>query len=109
MTANPMNETVGPDIPIERFGEGPGAWMEIIIDVWGSFAGEALVGLLIGTALMIGMYIQSGDMALPTVVLILLSSVLFGVLPGDYQQTAIGIMVIGITAAIFEVFRRYVW
>lgn len=107
-----MNGTtydVGPDIGPEDFSEGPSAWAEIVMEVYTFFPGEAWVGVLIGSGLMMAMYIHSDDMALPTVVLILLSSVLFGMLPGDYQQTAMGIMVIGIAAAIFEAFRRYVW
>lgn len=97
------------DIDIERFGEGPDAWLEIVIEIYANVAGDAWVGLILGAGLLFAMYVHSDDMALPTVVLILLSSVLFGVLPGDYQQTAWGVMIIGITAAIFEVFRRYVW
>ncbi len=107
-----MNNTeieVGPDIGPEQFGEGPSAWAEVIMDIYVFMPGEAWVGLIIGSGLMMALYVHSGDMALPTVVLILLSSVLFGMLPGDYQQTAMGIMVIGIAAAIFEAFRRYVW
>lgn len=99
----------GPDVDLEEFGEGPDAWMDIIIGIYTYLPGEAIVGLIIGSGLMIAMYIQSDDMALPTVVLLLLSGVLFGVLPGDYQATAMGVMVIGITAALFEAFRRYVW
>ena len=80
-----------------------------VMGIYGGMGGDGLVGLLIGSGIVLSMYIHSDDMALPTVVLILLSAFLIGTLPGDYQGLAQGVMVVGIAAGIFEVFRRYVW
>ena len=104
-----IENDLGPDIDVMDFGEGPDAWLEIVVDMYAFLPGEALLGIIVGAGLLITMYIHSGDMALPTVVLILLSGVLFGVLPGNYQQTATAVMIIGIAAAVFEALRRYVW
>ncbi len=99
----------GLDPEIEALADGPDQWLEVIVNTYGVFGGDAMVGLLVGSALMMALYIHSGDMALPTVVLILISGTLFTTLPGDFQQTAMGVMTVGIAAALFEAFRRYVW
>jgi len=94
---------------LEDFAEGPDHWLDIIIGEYAAIGGEAMLGVIIGSGLLIGLYIHSEDMALPTVVLILLSGVLFGTLPGDYQQTAMSVLIIGMAAGIWQVTRRYIW
>ena len=85
-----------------------GNWMESVIEMYvGGVVGYPLLGAMLTGGVIISMYIYSDDMALPTIVLILLSSFAFASLPGDLQQTAMGVMVVGIAAAIFEILRRY--
>ena len=84
-------------------------YLSQVMGIYGSLGGSALVGLLLGSGLILSMYLHSDDMALPTVILILVSAFLVGTLPGDYQAVAQGVMAVGIAAAFFEVFRRYVW
>lgn len=93
----------------------PGDWTDpdsiaqAVIDVFAAgLLGEALFGALVGGAVMLGMYIYSDDMALPTVLLILLSSFVLQQLPGAIQGFAVGLLWLGLAAGIFEVGRRYI-
>lgn len=99
---------IGPQLDPQVFAEGPGAWLELVLEIYGGFAGEAVVGLLLGVGLMVALYVHSGDMALPTVVLLLISPVLYGVLPGDYQQIAVVFIILGGISATFTLLWRYV-
>jgi hypothetical protein len=72
--------------------------------------GEQLFGLLLGSVIFVAFYIGSGgDLATPTVALVLTGTVFIGMLPDSYQQIAYGVVVIGLAAAIWQVLKQYVF
>lgn len=74
-----------------------------------AFGGAALFGLLLGAVIFTTFYIASGgDLATPTVALILTGTVVIAMLPGAYERIATGVVVIGLAAAIWQVLQQYV-
>lgn len=70
---------------------------------------EPVFGLIVGGGVLFTMYIAGrGDLAAPTVLLFLISGILFTTLPGGYVTIATTIAVLGLVAAIMNVARRYV-
>lgn len=75
----------------------------------GATGGEALFGLMAGALLFMAFYVASeGDMATPTVALILTGTVFVPMVPGSYGDIGIGIIVIGLGAAVWQVLQKYV-
>jgi len=73
-----------------------------------AFGGEALFGLILGSVIFVAFYIGAGgDLATPTVALVLTGTVIIGMLPQSYQQVAYGVVVIGLAAAIWQVIKQY--
>jgi hypothetical protein len=89
------------------FGDEP---LTCIIDQYTvAFGSDALFGLLIGVVLFMSLYFAGdGDMATPTVALILLGGVLIPTLPGSYAQIGMSIVTIGLAVALWQVIKRYV-
>lgn len=82
---------------------------DAITDVWttGVLSPE-LFGASVAAAILIGMWIYSDDLALPTILAILvIGPMAFATLPGDLQQVGAGIIAVGFAAAVFEGARRY--
>ena len=81
-----------------------------ILDVWtAGVMSPELFGAILTAGLLVGMWIYSDDMALPTIIaLIIIAPVGFAMLPGDLQQFAAGVMAVGAAAAAYEIGRRYV-
>jgi len=74
-----------------------------------SFGGPALFGLLLGAIIFVTFYIASeGDIATPTVALILTGTVTISMVPGNFGRIAYGVVVIGLAAALWQVLQRYV-
>lgn len=70
--------------------------------------GEGLFALLIaGGALFALWWAGDGDLAPPSVTLVLFSGVAVGVLPGQFQSIATAIMLIGLAGAILGIAQRY--
>lgn len=75
-----------------------------------AFGGEGLFGLVVGSVIFVAFYIAAdGDLATPTVALVLTGTVLIGMLPASYQQIAYGVVVIGLAAALWQVFKQYIF
>lgn len=75
-----------------------------------AFGGEGLFGLAVGSVIFVAFYVGSGgDLATPTVALVLTGTVLIGMLPESYQAIAYGVVVIGLAAALWQVFKQYVF
>lgn len=75
-----------------------------------AFGGQALFGLIAGGVIFTGFYIASeGSLATPTVALILTGTVTIPMLPASYSRIAYGIVLIGLTAAIWQVMQKYVF
>lgn len=71
--------------------------------------GPALFGLVLGSVLFGAFYIAAeGDLATPTVALVLSSTVLISMLPDSYGQIAYGVVVIGLAAALWQAVKKYV-
>lgn len=74
-----------------------------------AFGGPALLGLFMGALIFVTFYVASeGDMATPTVALILTGTVTVSMVPGSYQDIAYGVVVIGMAAALWQVIKQYV-
>ncbi|PCR89432.1 hypothetical protein [Natrinema ejinorense] len=83
-------------------------WMDTILDPYTSLLGEPVVGMVAAGVLVVSFYLYNDDLAMPTVISLLLGSVLMTMVPGDLQQAGIGFMIIGGVAGAMEVWRRYV-
>jgi hypothetical protein len=74
-----------------------------------AFGGEALLGVLMGGVIFAVFWIASeGDLATPTVALILSGTVTIAMVPANYQRIAGGVVLIGIAAALFQAMQKYV-
>lgn len=83
--------------------------MTCLLDQLTNAFGLSLFGLLIGAILFYVFYIAAeGDMATPTVALVLSGTVLVNMVPGQYQSIATGVVVIGLAAALWQVVKKYV-
>lgn len=87
----------------------PTGWDSCIFDGLASaFGGPAVFGLIVAGAVILIMYRASGEMALPTVTLILLGGFAVPLLPGQYQTMALSITIIGLVAGLWMIVERYV-
>jgi hypothetical protein len=74
-----------------------------------AFGGEALFGVLLAGVIFVVFYVASeGDLAAPTVALLLSGTVTMAMIPPAYQQIATGVVVIGVAAALFQGIQKYV-
>lgn len=107
-----MTET--PDIDDTTAGclvdGGADGFMDCLIaEVFGATASGPLVGLFIGGTIITSLYIAGdGDVVVPAVVTILLGSALVPLLPAQMVSLAYTLVIMGITAGMMVVFRRYV-
>jgi len=75
-----------------------------------AFGGPALFGLLLGGVIFVTFYIASdGDLATPTVALVLIGTVIIPMVPEQFQQIAYGVVVLGLAGAIWGVLQQYVF
>jgi len=74
-----------------------------------AFGGQGLFGLFLGAIIFIAFYVAAdGDLATPTVALILTGTVTVSMVPAQYQQLAVGVVVIGVAAALWQAAQAYV-
>jgi hypothetical protein len=85
-----------------------GDWWNAILEPYYALLGEALVGTILAGALIVGFWIYSGDVVLPSILVLLLGGILVTVLPGEVVGIARVMIVIGMTAALLAAARRYV-
>lgn len=100
-------------IPLQSLADsGPfdGNALQWLLDtIVSAFGGEAMFGLLLGAVIFLAFYVASnGDLATPTVALILTGTVTVSMVPGNYGEIAYGIVVIGLAAALWQVMQKYV-
>ncbi len=100
-------------IPLQSIADScyfNGSAMTCLLDqLVAAFGGGGLFGALAGGVLFIVMYVAGdGGMATPTVAVILTGTVFIGMVPAGYQDLAMGVVVIGLTAAIWQVVQKYV-
>jgi hypothetical protein len=71
--------------------------------------GNALFGLLAGSVIFVAFYIASdGDITTPAVALILTGTVFVPMVPGNYGKIGAAVALIGLAAAVWQVFQKYV-
>jgi len=71
--------------------------------------GEAIFGVFAGGVLYLVFYIAAeGDIAVPTTVLILTSTVFVAMVPEQYGSLSAGVAIIGVAAVTFGAIQRYV-
>jgi len=86
-----------------------GAWHTCLFQGVTSVVGEATFGLFVGLAVYVSLYLAGGGRAsTPTVVCILLATILFPALPQAYVGIAWSVLVVGAAAAILQVAQKYV-
>lgn len=74
-----------------------------------ALGGEALFGVIMGAVIFVAFYVASeGDMATPTVALVLTGTVIVPMVPGNYGDIGMGVVVIGLTAALWQAVQKYV-
>lgn len=74
-----------------------------------AFGGQEMFGLLAGSLLFVVFYVAGdGDMATPTVALILSGTVFVAMAPPSYERIAMAVVVIGLSAAIWQTVQKYV-
>lgn len=97
---------------LQAFENGPfdGDGVQWTLDLLVSaFGGQAMLGLFMGALIFLTFYVASdGDLATPTVALILTGTVTVSMVPGQYQQIAVGVVVIGVAAALWQAAQAYV-
>ncbi|SNZ06176.1 hypothetical protein SAMN06269185_1075 [Natronoarchaeum philippinense] len=84
------------------------SWFDFVLAPYVDLLGSSTVGMLIGGTIILSLYILADDLALPSVMTILLGGIFFTILPGGIQQVALSVMIVGGLAAFMEVARRYV-
>lgn len=84
--------------------------LKCLVDQYiGAFGGEGLLGLMAGSLLFIVFYIASdGNVAVPTVVVILTGGLTIPMLPAQYAAISSGLVVIGLASALWQVLQKYV-
>jgi hypothetical protein len=91
-------------------GEGSGDLIQCTFgDLGGAYGGDAVFGVVVSSFIVLAFYIAgNGDLATPTVLLILLGGVAAPLLPAQYIQAAQTIVVVGIATGLVSIGRRYV-
>jgi hypothetical protein len=86
-----------------------GDWHTCLFEPTTSLIGEPTFGVLIGVGIYGSMYVAGGgDMTTPTVVTILLATLMFPLLPGGFSGIAWAVLLVGAAAAILQVMQKYV-
>jgi len=85
-----------------------GEWFRAIFEPYRLVLGEALLGTVLAGALIVGFWIYSGDIVLPSILVLLLGGILTAVLPGAVVGIARVMILLGMTAALLAAAKKYV-
>lgn len=86
-----------------------GDWHSCLFDPVVSLIGEGTFGLLVAAGIWTALYLAgNGSTTTPTVVMILLATITFPVLPAAYSGIAWSILLVGAAAAIMQAMQKYV-
>jgi len=83
------------------------SFLEPIFGPYAGLLGEPLLGSILGGSVILGFYISTDNIVMPSVVTLLLGGVLLPVLPGSLINVARTIIVLGLTTGFLAVARRY--
>lgn len=92
--------------PIEDWANGD--WHSAIFDPVPGLIGEGLYAVFVVGVLVLAFYV-AGDSSIagPTVLSMLLASLAIPLLPGMYASWLNAVVIIGMTVAVYSVYRRY--
>lgn len=79
-----------------------------VLDPYTGLLGEPVLGMVLGGLIVLSFWVYSDDLAMPAVILFIISGSILSVLPGQAVNVARGFIVIAVVAAIMAVVRRYV-
>lgn len=80
----------------------------VLDDAVGAFGGQALFGLIIGSAVLFSLWwANDGRIGTPAVVVLISGGILLPLLPAQYATAARAFAFIGLVAAIIAVGQRY--
>jgi hypothetical protein len=100
---------IGAGGPLEPYTGGGDLLSAVLADLTAATGGEALFGVLVGGLIVTSFYVGGDrDLATPTVLTIILGSVLIPMLPASYQQLGISLIIVGIAAGIMALANRYI-
>lgn len=85
-----------------------GDWWQAIFAPYELLLGEALMGTILAGALIMGFWIYSGDVVLPSILVLLLGGILTAALPGSIVNIARVMIVIGMASGLLAAARKYV-
>lgn len=86
-----------------------GDWHTCLFQATTDLVGETTFGLLVGAALWTALYLAGGGRSTaPTVVVILLATIMFPVLPNAFVGIAWSVLVVGAVAAVVQIAQKYV-
>lgn len=81
----------------------------VLSQLTSAFGGPGLFGLLLSGIIYAAFWIAAeGDLATPTVALILVGTVTVPMLPPSYAELGYAMVVIGLAAALWQVLQNYV-
>jgi len=91
-------------------GISDGNLLELLLGMLtSSFGGEGMFGVIIGGSTIFAFYLAGeGDLAAPTVLLVLAGGFLWPVLPGAYAGFGRSLLILGLASGFIAVARRYV-
>jgi hypothetical protein len=97
------------DLSCYTQGTGGNLLTCVLDDLTLAAGGEAVFGLLVGSVVIVALYIAgNGDSATPTVATILLGSIAVPILPPQFEGAAYAILVLGIAFGMFAAAGRWV-
>jgi hypothetical protein len=83
------------------------SFLEPIFGPYSALLGEPLLGSILGGSIILGFYISTDNIIMPSVVTLLLGGVLLPVLPGSLINVARTIIILGLATGFLAVARRY--
>lgn len=102
MTASILLQTIGESGPFD--GDAITWLLDLLVR---SFGGPALFGVLMSAVIFVVFYVASdGDVATPTVALILIGTVTVPMVPQNYGRIGAAIVLMGLAGAVYLVLKR---
>jgi len=85
-----------------------GDWHQCVLEPVPGLVSDGIFGLFVAIALYGGLYLAGGGKSTtPTVVTILVASVMFATLPAAYRGLAWSVLLLGGAAALIQAFQKY--
>jgi hypothetical protein len=93
--------------PLEKWATGE--WFDAIFNPITGVIGDGLFGLLVGIGVLTAFYVAGrGDLAAPTIFVMMFAPVFIGVIPAHLHGMVYALALVGIVAALLTFARQYV-